>query len=86
MEINEFLAIGVVGVLLSGAVEIIQAKYGFSSLKTKFTAIGLSLALGAFYVLFRDTSWWMTFLTILGASSTAYALIFKDTLSEHEEV
>lgn len=84
MEIADFLAIGIVGVLLSVVIEIIQAKFGTSSLKTKAVAIGLSLGLGAVYVLFRDTSWWMTFLTILGAASTVYALVLKDLLSKSE--
>lgn len=77
ININEFLAIAVVGGLLSVIFEFINSSYPSNPFKTKLLVIGLSLAVGAFYVWLRSTPYFATVLTILGAASTVYALFFN---------
>lgn len=84
MDINDFLGIGIVGVLLSAVIEVIQARLGSSSLKTKFITIGLSILVGGAYFLIRETVWWATILGVLASASTVYAILLKDLLSNHD--
>ena len=84
MDINDFLGIGAVGIFLSAAIELIQARWDTGSIKTRFITLGLSVALGTVYFLFRETEWWMTVLGILASASTVYAFVTKDLLSEHK--
>lgn len=79
MNINDFLAVGIVGTFLSFAIQYIQAKYGTNSNTTKFIAILGSLLVGTVYVLIRDTSFFPTVLLILGSASTIFAMFFNGT-------
>jgi len=71
----DFLAISVIGALLSLAFEYFKSTKGTSS---KLWAIGLSVVVGGVYVFVRDTVWYSTILGILAASSTIYALFLNN--------
>lgn len=77
--IEEFLAIGIIGVGLSIIIEWIQQKFGTDSKETKLLSIVLSIGIGSVYIFFKDTVWWTTILGILGSASTMYALVFNNS-------
>ncbi len=81
MAINDFLAIGIVGTLLSIGVEYLQSKYGLGSDKTKFIAVVGSIVLGTGYVLVQNTAIFPTIILILGTASTIFALFFNGNTS-----
>lgn len=77
MQIEDFLGIGLVGILLSLGVDWAKKKFGTETNTTKAITVGLSIVVGLVYVYFRTTVWWTTILSILGTASTVYALILK---------
>lgn len=77
MNITDFLAISIVGTLLSVGVEYIQGLYGTTSGKTKGIVILGSMILGTAYVIIRDTPIFPTVLGILSASSTIFAMFYN---------
>ena len=74
MNITEFLAIGIVGAVLSMVFQYFKTTSG---LKAKLWTVGLSLAVGGVYVWIRDTVYWETVVGILASASTVYALFIK---------
>jgi hypothetical protein len=74
---ENLLSLSVVGIFLSIIVNLAKAKWTIEGWQTKTLVLGLSIILGSFYVLFKDTNIFATVLTILGASSTAYAFFAK---------
>jgi len=80
MEINtlveSFLSIGIVGVILSTAIQYIQDKYGAEGTTTKLIAIGGSIVLGTFVYFVSALPIWSTIVGVLAAASTAYAMFF----------
>jgi len=77
MDITEFLAIGVVGAMLSVALEVITNKFGTNKTTSKLITLGLALFVGGLYVWVRSTEYWQTALLVLGAASTVYAFFIK---------
>jgi len=77
MQINDFLAISVVGAGLSFLVDWMKVKYGTEGTKTKSLVLALSILVGAFYIALRATPYLETVLTVLGASSVVYAFFLK---------
>lgn len=75
--IEDFLAISIVGALLSFAIDGIKNKFGTTGIWTKAFTIILAIIVGTGFVLLRQTAWWETILVTLGASSTVYALFLK---------
>jgi len=78
MQINDFVAIGVVGVGLSLAVEWLKAKYGTNGRALKAIVLLLSILIGGLYVWLRQTPYFETTLVVLGASSAFYAFLLKE--------
>lgn len=78
MSIDNFLAIGIVGVFLSLTIQIIKKVFGTSNSKTKVITIVLSIAVGSFYYFLKDTIYWQTIVGVLAAASTVYALFFNN--------
>lgn len=74
-EINDFLGIAVVGVILSLAVEYIKGKWGSETFASRTIILVSSCVLGALYYWARSTPWWSTALGILASASTFYAWI-----------
>jgi hypothetical protein len=77
MEINDFLSITVVGAALSLAIESLKAKWGTKGWATKTVTILLSILIAGLYVWLRQTSYWQTIITVLGAASIVYAFFLK---------
>lgn len=77
MNIQDFIAIGIVGVILSGIINFAKKKWGVQSNKTKVLTVALSLIVGAGYVWLRATPYFETVLIVLGSASTVYALVIK---------
>jgi hypothetical protein len=78
MNLTDFLAIGVVGVGLKLAIDVLKAKYSTKPNTTKSLVLLLSVVVGALYTTLRDTPIFETVVAVLAASSTVYAL-FKST-------
>ena len=77
MEINDFLSITIVGAALSLAIESLKAKWGAKGWATKTVTILLSILIAGLYVWLRQTSYWQTIITVLGAASIVYAFFLK---------
>jgi len=79
MEINvtDFIAIPIVGVLLSLAIEWIKGKWSTESKTTKLLTIALALIVAGAYTWVRSTSYWPAIVGILGAASATYAFFLK---------
>ena len=78
MEINDFVAIGVVGVGMSLAIEWLKSKYGTNGRALKAIVLLLSILIGGLYVWLRQTPYFETTLVVLGASSAFYAFLLKE--------
>ena len=79
MEINvaDFIAIPIVGVILSLAVEAIKGKFETRPKTTKFLTLVLALVIAGVYAWVRSTSYWPAIVGILGAASAFYAFFLK---------
>ncbi len=77
MEINDLIAISIVGAALSLAIESLKAKFGTKGWATKTVTILLSILIAGLYVSLRDTSYWQTIIAVLGAASAVYAFFLK---------
>lgn len=75
MDINNFLAIGIVGSALSLAFQYFKT---VSGTKAKVWSILLSVLVGGVYTFLVDTVWWTTIVGVLAASSTVYALFLNN--------
>lgn len=73
----ELLDVAIVGIVLSGAVQLIKKYFGTSSIKTKVITVGLSILVGAIIYFFQGTAVWQSALGVLAAASTVYALLIK---------
>lgn len=79
------LEIGIVGSLLSLAIQAIQDKFGAQGNVTKLIAITGSIALGTLYWFLAGTEIWTAVLGVLGAASTVYAFVFSGKRKEDRE-
>lgn len=77
MEINDFLAITVVGAGLSLAIDSLKNKYGTQGWATKTVVLLMSVMIGGLYVWLRQTSYFQTVLVVLGAASVVYSFLLK---------
>lgn len=76
---DNFLEIGIVGVLLSLFVQVMKGKFGTNSNGTKLLTVLLSLVVGGLYTYLQQTNLIETVAGVLAAASTVYALILKKT-------
>lgn len=79
MENIDLFSILIVGALVSVFQQWIKGKT-WSTLAKKLLVIFISLSASGIYILFKDSAFWPTFIAILGAASTLYALLIKDLL------
>lgn len=77
MNVTEFIAIAVVGAILSVVVQIIKEVFGTESNATKLITIALALVVGGLYVWIRSTPYFETALLVLTSASAVYALVIK---------
>lgn len=77
MNVQDFYAIAVVGVLFSICLQALKSKLGVDSNGTKIATVCLALIVGGVYVWIQNTPYFQTVLTVLGAASAFYALFLK---------
>lgn len=77
LDINAFLGIAIVGALLSLVIEWVTNKMGANSMGSKFTAIFLSVLVGAAYWYLSSLAIWQSILGVLAAASTVWALFIN---------
>lgn len=77
MENIEFGYIAIVAAAVSLLQQFLQSK-DWSGLGKRLFTIGLSLVAACVYIFFKDTSFWVTFVSILVAASAVYAFVVKD--------
>lgn len=77
LQINDFLAIGIVGAALSLLIEWITNKYETNAAGGKAVAIIASIVVGGVYWALSGTVIWESILGVLAAASTVYALFIK---------
>lgn len=85
MEINDFLAIGIVGAALSLVIEYITNKYNTNATGGKTVAILLSIVVGGAYWFLSGTAIWQSILGVLAAASTVYAIVFSGSKKDRED-
>lgn len=77
IDVTDFIAIPIVGVGLSLAIEAIKSKWGTQPKTTKFLTLALALVVAGGYAWVRSTSYWPVIVGILGAASAFYAFFLK---------
>lgn len=77
MDITNFVAIAIVGAILSSTIQIIKARWGDNSVNSKFLTIALSIAVGGFYVAIQGTAYFQTIVGVLASASTVYSLLLR---------
>lgn len=82
MSIDNFLAIGIIGIFLSLVIQIIKKIFGTTNPTTKFLTIALAVGVGSFYYFLKDTVYWQTIIGVLASASTVYSLFFNNTKKE----
>ncbi len=77
MENIQFGSIMIVGTIVSILVQWLKSKT-WGNLTKKVFAVALSIAAAGFYIFFKDSAFWPTFIAILASASLAYTFIVKD--------
>lgn len=77
MDIQEFLQIGMVGGVLSGAIEFIKARYNLAGNKVQVLTVLISLVVALAYFALRDTNYWATILGLLTSATFVYEYLIK---------
>jgi len=77
MDIQAFLAIGIIGVIMSLVIEFIKKKFSSKPLVTKGITVALAVVLGTVYYFLSTTVYFASVLGILGVASTVYAFFLK---------
>jgi len=77
ITLSQILSIGIVGALMSTLFEIINSEFQGNPRRTKLIVIALSVAVGSGYVFIKDTPYFTTVITVLGAASTMYSFFFS---------
>jgi len=76
MDINQFLAIGVVGAFLSLMIEFFMKEIS-NPLLSKMVVLVSAIVVGAVYVLLHNTPYFQTVMTILGSASIVYGFFLN---------
>lgn len=78
MDIQEFLAISIVGVGASLLMSALKSRYGsINGTSAKAIILGVSVALGAGFYFLAGTTFYQPVILILGCASTVYAFFMK---------
>lgn len=77
MDIQNFLAITIIGAILSFIIELVNRKFSASAWQSKAITVTLALIVGAVFIWVQSTSFYPTFITILGSASIVYGFILK---------
>ena len=76
-KLIDFLAIPVVGVLLSMAIQWAKVKFDLSAFGTKVTTAVASIVLGLAYWFLKDTAIWFDVVGVLGSATIFWAWFLK---------
>jgi hypothetical protein len=76
MDINEFLGISIIGVLLSLSIEMLTSHVS-NPLMTKFVTAILAILVAGAYVWVRSTPYFQTVILVLGVASTVYGFFLN---------
>jgi len=74
---NDFGSMALTAAAVSLVVSIIKKYSGVSGTKANALAIGVAVVGGAVYTLFKDTTYWTTFLQVLGFANVIYMLLVQ---------
>ena len=74
MQLNDFIAIPIVGIVVSAITEGITRLAQTKPLASKFIAAGVSLVAGIGYFFANGTAWWAGFILILGTASAFWSI------------
>jgi len=75
---DNFLAIGIIGALISIIFEWGKKKWGVESHESKLFIITISMLVGAVYYWASSLPIWQSVLGVLAASSTMYAMFYSN--------
>jgi hypothetical protein len=75
---DNFLAISIIGALISIIFEWGKKKWGVESHESKMLMISISMLVGAVYYFASSLAIWQSVLGILAASSTMYAMFYSN--------
>jgi hypothetical protein len=75
---DNFLAIGIIGAIISIIFEYGKKKWGVESHQSKILMISISMIIGAVYYWASSLAIWQSVLGILAASSTMYAMFYSN--------
>ena len=81
MDIQTFLAIGIVGLACSLLVEAITRYYATKPLISKLVSVGVCLVIGTGFYFGSHATWWASFLGVLASASTVYSFVFNSNTS-----
>jgi DMSO reductase anchor subunit len=76
MDIQNFLAIAVVGVFLSLIIELVTKKISNPSL-TKLITLVLAIVVAVVFVWVKNTPYFQTVIVVLGTASTVYGFFLN---------
>jgi DMSO reductase anchor subunit len=76
MDIQNFLAIAVVGVFLSLIIELVTKKISNPSL-TKLITLVLAIVVAGVFVWVKNTPYFQTVIVVLGTASTVYGFFLN---------
>lgn len=78
VSIEQLLSIGIVGAVLSVAMEWVKAKYTMDSKEARIITIVGAVVLGTgVWALQSNVVLWQSVIGVLGSASTVYAIIIK---------
>ena len=77
MNTQDFLSIGLVGVIVWSLTEFVSRKFNVGGTQAKLVAVGLSVAFGTLVVVLQQTQYWPTIVGVLTTASTIYAMLLK---------
>lgn len=78
VSVEQLLSIGIVGALLSVALEWLKAKYAMDSKEARIITIVGAVVLGTIvWALQMNAVLWQTIIGILATASTVYAIVIK---------
>lgn len=76
MDIQEFLAIAVVGAIMSLTIELVLKNVS-NPLVSKLVTAFLAIIVAGLYVWIRSTPYWETVILVLGTASTVYGFFLN---------
>lgn len=77
MDLQTFAQLAIVGTVVSLLVSFIRALAKGNGGLARVLVVVVSLIGGAVYYFFKDTSYWQSFLSVLGLANAAYTILVQ---------